>query len=289
MALENDAEAAYRTLLRIRLAKELRRHRVAAGMTLEQVTDALEYSASKLSRIEQGKVGVSRADVEALSRVYGLSADELNALLALTQRTRRRRDVTRGAPDVQMLRSVEALAQRIRMYNPLAIPGLFQVEEYVRSMISVVLPNLDADERRRQVAMRLERQELLRAEHRPTLHVILDEVTVRRIEGTPDVFRKQLHRLIETSELENVTLQIIPFSAGLYGGLTGAFRIFTFPDPQDGELVHIEGLSGESYLHTPDHVAKYSALFEELCRIALTPPESAAFLRAIELGLRSNS
>jgi transcriptional regulator with XRE-family HTH domain len=286
MALDNAAEETSPILLRLRLAKELRRHRVAAAMTLGQVADALECSASKLSRIEQGKVGVSRADVEAMSRVYGVSAEEREALLALTRRTRRRRDLTKGAPDVQTLRSTEALAQRIRMYNPVAIPGLFQVEEYVRSMISVVLPNLDADERRRQVVLRLERQDLLRAEDRPTLHVILDEAALRRIEGTPDVLGKQLHRLMETSELEKVTLQIIPFSVGLYGGLTGAFRIFTFPDPEDDEFVHIEGLSDESYLRRPDHVAKYSALFQELCRVALTPQESAAFLRAIELGSR---
>jgi hypothetical protein len=69
---------------------------------------------------------------------------------------------------------------------------------------------------------------------------VLDEATLRRPVGAPAVMRGQLERLIGVSALPNVTLQVLPFSAGLHAGMDGEFTIFSFSDPADPDLVFIE-------------------------------------------------
>jgi transcriptional regulator with XRE-family HTH domain len=291
MAITDDEDGTSSILLRRRLANELRRLREAAGLTLEEVATQLGCSAAKLSRIETWEVAATIPDVEAMLARYGVDDEKRGELLTMTRQARRRgprRRDFRDLPDVFTLRQFENEAEQIRMYHAVAIPGLFQVEGYARSMISVVLPQLDDEETERHVGLRMERQELLHTEQPPNLHVILDEAAIRRLEGTPHVLGEQVQRLVEVAELANVTVQIIPFAVGLYGGLAESFRIFTFPASEDVDLVHLEGLSVETYLHRPGHIAKYSALFDQLRRIALTPEKSTTFLREIELGAGPN-
>jgi hypothetical protein len=148
-------------------------------------------------------------------------------------------------------------------------------------MLRLALPDLSDGEIEQQVRLRIRRQDLLRGKDPPDFQVILDEAALRRLQGPPYVFHEQLQRLIEATSMENVTIQIIPFTMGLHGGIAGAFRILTFPRSEDLDLVHLEQSSGDIYLRSPDRVAKYRAMFERLRLLALTPEESADFLREI--------
>ena len=57
---------------RRRLRTELRKARQDAGLTQEQVADAMDWSLSKVIRIEAGTVGISTNDLKALLRHYQL-------------------------------------------------------------------------------------------------------------------------------------------------------------------------------------------------------------------------
>ncbi len=272
-------------LLRRRLANELRRLREARGLTLGQTATEFCCSASKLSRLETCQVTATVSDVNLLLNIYNVNGRKRKALLTMARQARKKENTWheyRDAPDVYKLISLERTAELIRIYHSSLMPGLLQVEKYARSTIRAVLPHLDDGETERQVRLRVGRQALLLREGPPRLHVILDEATLRRLEGTPHVLQEQVQHLIEVTEVAKVTLQLIPFTVGLYGGLEGPFRIFTFPDPEDVDLVHLEHPSGEIYLQNPDQVAKYRCLFDQLRLIALSPDDSLKFLHRVE-------
>ena len=90
--------------------------------------------------------------------------------------------------------------------------------------------------------------------------------------------REQLQRLIDAVGMPSVTLQILPFSAGPGGGLVESFRILSFPDPADADLIHLEHQTGDLYLSGVDQLARYSRIFERSRELAFTAERSAAFL-----------
>ena len=285
MTTMDEEQGTSPILLRRRLANELRRLREASGLTLGQAAAELCCSPSKLSRLETCQVGAAVSDVNLLLNIYNVNAHKRNALLTMARQARRKENMWReyrNAPDVYKLISLERTAELIRIYHSALIPGLLQVEKYARSTISVVLPQLSDEEIERHVRLRVERQRLLSVDSPPTLHVILDEATLRRLEGTPHTLHEQVRHLIEATEMANVTLQFIPFAVGLYGGLEGPFRIFTFRDAEDVDLVHLEHPSGEIYLQNPDQVAKYCSLFDQLRLLALSPADSVRFLHGVQ-------
>jgi hypothetical protein len=122
------------------------------------------------------------------------------------------------------------------------------------------------------------RQSLLVTDDPPTLQVVLDEAALHRLVSRRQLIREQLKRLIEAAAMPDVTLQLISFEAGPYGGMTGPFTILSFPDPADPPVVHLEHPTGDLYLDSADQVRRYRILFEDLQAVAATPDESITLL-----------
>jgi transcriptional regulator with XRE-family HTH domain len=276
-----DEHTGSPTLLRRRLAAELRRLRAASGLGIDEVAEHLCCSTSKVSRLETARVAAVQRDVRDLLDLYGVGGERREALLALARRARRREDWWphyRDVPDVRTYISLEKAANSIRVVQPTTIPGLLQVEEYARLTLRHTLPDLPVERIEQLVAARLERGALLESPDPPALEVVLDEAALRRINGNRDLLRAQLRRLIEAAGMPNVVLRVLPFSAGPHGGLAESFRILSFPDPDDPDLVHLEHPTGDLYLDDARKVARYRKLFELAQALALTPPRSTAFL-----------
>ena len=119
----------------------------------------------------------------------------------------------------------------------------------------------------------MHRQELLTQQGAPDFWFILDEATLQRPVGGPEMMREQVQRLIDVSALPNVTLQVLPFSAGLHAGLDGEFTIFSFSDA-DPDLVFIENSGGDLYLEDKERTERYRLIFSHLQAAALNPVES---------------
>ena len=80
-------ESASPLMLRRRLRTELRAARLEKGLTQEQVAKAMEWSLSKMNRIEKAKTGISANDLKALLPLYGVTDEEhTEELLALARR-----------------------------------------------------------------------------------------------------------------------------------------------------------------------------------------------------------
>ena len=272
------------TFPRFQLGKQLRDLRERAGLTTEDVAGHVDCSASTISRIEGGKVGVRRGALLQLLELYRV-IDEAHreTLLVLAKQGKQRGWFARfGDLPATYSRFIglESAAVEMRDYEALVVPGLLQTEEYARALV-VADPAFDADGVETRVRVRMERQSLLAQPEPLAFFAILDESVIRRQIGGPEVMREQRKRLMEMSELRNVTIQILPFSGGAYAGMAGSFAILEFRDTPS--VVYAENLTGDIYQESDD-VRRYSVVFENLRAAALSPLESIKLIDNAENG-----
>lgn len=268
------------TVKRRRLAAELRRRRDEAGMTIEEVAEQLEWSSGKISRIENARVSVLPRDVKFLLRIYGAeeSSEDWETLLALARESRQKgwwRAYGDAIPErYETYVGLEADATALRTYEPEFVPGLFQTEEYARAVHRATMIAVSDEDIERLVAVRMARQDRLRAQDAPEIWSVINEAVIRRVVGGPAVTRAQLGKLVETSRQPNVTLQVLPFSVGAHAGMDGAFMILGFPTPTDPDVVYVDYYTGTLYLEKPQEIQRYTLMFDHLRASALPVGQS---------------
>jgi transcriptional regulator with XRE-family HTH domain len=263
------------TVRRRRLASELRRLREAAGLTIDEVGDKLECSASKISRIETGHVGVTPRDVRDMLELYPIDSDQREALVQLAREARKKgwwhayNEVFTGS-----FVGLESDASSLHAHQALLVPGLLQTEDYTRAVHRAIRPDQPEEEIERRVAARIARQKLLTDAQPPEYWAILDEAVLHRVVGSPAVMRGQLTRMLEATELPHVTLQVLPFSSGAHAGMEGPFLILGFPEQADPDVVYVENTTTGSYLEEPADVYRYTLMFDHLRASALNTTET---------------
>ena len=271
------------TVRRRRLALELRRLREAAKLTCEEVAEQLECSASKISRVETGRVSVSPRDVRDMLEIYGVPELQRDPLVQLARESRQKGWWHAYAdslqPHVATYLGMESAASDIRIYEVNLIPGLLQTEEYARAVLTagaVSSPRADVE---RQVALEMERQRL--AMTSPNVWAVLDEAALRRQVGGPEVMRVQLEYLRELGGLRNVRLQIIPFGGGAHPAMGRPFIILAFGEEADPDVVYLRNLTGALWVENVEEVDRYNVFFNHLQATALSFENSAALMTAV--------
>jgi transcriptional regulator with XRE-family HTH domain len=259
------------TIARRRLRIELRAARDAAGRTHSQTARAMDFSISKIIRIESGQVGVSTNDLRALLGYYGVAEEQARDLLEIAQVARQasRWDPYKDVVSQEFLTYLgyESSASVIRNFEPTVVPGLLQTEEYARQVIAFGrngAANLDRD-----IELRRLRQEILSDSGPVSFFFILDESAICRVVGDTGVMERQLEHLREVAERPQVTLRIAPFRQGLYPHWREAYVLFEFPDPAvEGELFIEEPRAAwfvrEGRAETATTVAAYLGSFLEM-------------------------
>ncbi len=247
----------------------MRRLRLQSGLTREQAGAAIRASEWKIHRLENGQVGFKQRDLVDLLELYGVTdPGEIAALLAIAREANHPGwwhhygDVL--ASWFRAYVDLESAASLIRSYEGQLVPGLLQTEAYVRSVVQGAAPQDTAEEVERRVALRLGRQSLLTRADAPRLWVVMDEGVLRRPVGGPKVMRAQLERLTEAAALPNVTLQVLPFSAGAHPAMVGAFSILRFDDEELPDVVYVEHLTNALYLDKRDDVDQYLHVMETI-------------------------
>ncbi|NIJ12769.1 transcriptional regulator with XRE-family HTH domain [Saccharomonospora amisosensis] len=263
------------TVRRRRLASELRRLRERAELTIDEVGEKLECSASKISRIETGHVGVTPRDARDMLELYGVRGDEQEALVQLAREARKRgwwhayNEVFTGA-----FVGLEADASSLRAFQALLVPGLLQTERYARAVIHAMRPDAADAEIERRVAARMTRQRLLSDPSPPEYWAVVDEAVLRRVVGGAEVMAEQLGRLADVAQLPHVTIQVVPFGAGAHPGMEGPFLILGFPEQADPDVVYVDSTSSGVYLELEPDVRRYALMFDHLRAAALGPDDS---------------
>jgi transcriptional regulator with XRE-family HTH domain len=280
------SETTSPVVARRRLRTELRRARLDAGLTQEQVATAMDWSLSKLIRIENGTVGISMNDLKAILGHYKITDDERTAeLIALSRGARARSwwsDYHDAPPRLVQLIEYESASYIIRNFQPMLIPGLLQTEEYATAMIRNLSPQVTEQELTTGIEMRMKRQQLLEQRETPLMFFIMDEGAVRRLVGGKDAMRRQIQRLLDESGKPTVTIEVVPFSAGAHPGMQGPFMLFEFPDAADDDALYLEGPS-DIRLNRDDaeEISRFRERFELLRELSLGPQGSIDLLRRL--------
>ncbi|MFG1916929.1 helix-turn-helix domain-containing protein [Micromonospora sp. NPDC048898] len=268
------------TVLRMLLGAQLRRLRESSGVTREGAGWEIRSSESKISRMELGRVGFKERDVSDLLTLYGVTEEhERDALLKLARDANspgwwhRYGDVL--PTWFQSYLGLEAAAALIRSYEVQFVPGLLQTREYARAVVLLGHGGAGPGEIDRRVALRMQRQQLLRRDSPPQLWAVVDEAALRRPIGGPTVMRGQLTALIEATKSPHIRLQVIPFAAGGHAAAGGAFTILRFGDQELPDIVYIEQLTSAIYLDKRDDLDYYAVAMERLC-VEAEPPERTA-------------
>jgi Domain of unknown function (DUF5753)/Helix-turn-helix domain len=284
------AEREPPAVLRMLLGAQLRRLREAAGITAETAGYEIRASWSEISRIETGRIGPKRRDVEDLLTLYGVRDQRQRAkVIALARRSGEPEWWTQYndiLPDwFEVYLGLESAAAVIHTFETQFLPGLFQTEDYARVITRLGHQAASAEEIQRRVSLRLTRQELLARQQPPRVWAVMDEAVLRRPIGGVAVMRTQLRRLIEVVELPNVTLQIVPFARSGHAGASVSFSILRFEERDLPDVVFMEQLTSAVYLNRRLDVEAYLEVFSGVSSEAATPERTKAMIWRCLAGL----
>lgn len=275
------------TFRRLLLGRELRGLREAKGLTAKAVSNEMEVAASWVTRIENGQRGVQTRDLKRLFELYDVSDEEKREkLLELSRQAKQQGwwEPYRSTlpPRYTDYVGLESSARAIRNTEVIVVPGLLQTEEYAHHLLTHGMHDFTPEEVRSRLRVRLQRQQnLVDRPEKIRLDAILDEAVLRRQVGGPKVMREQLSHLIESAELDNVTLRLLPLSSGVHAGASGSFVILDFPGAAMAPIPYIETVAGDLYLEKRHDVETCEATWDYLQGQALDPTESVAMVAEI--------
>jgi hypothetical protein len=246
----------------------------------------MDWSLSKLIRIENGSVGISLNDLKAILGHYKITDEgRVAELIALSRGARERswwnayRDLS---PRLVQLIEYESASFIIRNFQPMVIPGLLQTEEYATAMIRNYSPQATEQEVKTAIEIRMKRQQILQQREMPLMFFIMDEAAVRRLVSGQEAMRRQIERLLDESAKPAVTIEVVPFTAGAHPGMQGSFMLFEFPDAEDDDALYLDGPS-EIRLNRDDteEISNFRDRFEVLRKLSLGPTGSIDLLRRL--------
>ncbi|GLW91602.1 transcriptional regulator [Actinokineospora globicatena] len=264
------------------LGAELLRLRELAGLTQDEAAEELGKAGNKISRVESGKIGIDKTDLDVLLELY--EAPEKDRLwcrelarLAKAKRGRPAGETTLylGPRWFRAYRDLETDASEIMRVGTENIPGILQTDDYIRAMFNAQGADAGDHVVDDTLRVRADRRTLLTRDDASRFAFVLSESALRRQFGGPAVMADQLQHLVEVAMLPNVTLQIIPFASQSYEYLSTTFTLFRFGHEMANDIVYLEMYSDAAYLDKPPEVVRrYSELFARLQGVALGPVES---------------
>ncbi|MEU0539364.1 helix-turn-helix transcriptional regulator [Nocardia sp. NPDC005978] len=279
------------TLPRRQLGRYLREGRMQCNMTIAEAAALMEWSESKLQRLETGNAEKIRVlDIRELCRIYDFDDEFSAAVMGLAQQASVKSwwheydDIVPEGFNVYV--GLEASARGLVSYQPDLIPGLMQTAEYARVLIGDYWPDAERDQIDRRVQLKTRRQSLLtRKRHPASLDVIVHETALRRVVGNPKVMAAQLRHVADMSTLPMIAVRVLPFSAGVpIGHSVGPFVILDFGRdggnrPVEPTVVYLENFLGDLYLEKQAAVDRYRQAYQALQRSALDEASSRDLLR----------
>lgn len=271
------------SIQRKRLRTELRKAREAAGMRQGDVAKAMDWSPSKLIRIEGGQVSISTNDLRALLSHYEIKdSRRTTSLLELAKTSRGTSFYDRFGsvlkPGFREYLAYEGAASVIRQYDPVLLPGLLQTEEVGRTILDAF--GLNADDVESAWTVRQHRQEVIHdREDPPEMSFVLDEAALRRQIGRDHrTMIRQLQQLNEYGALSNISMRVLPFSAGAHPGMAGNFIMLEFDEADLDDLVHLESVDDIFIRDDGELIGRYLDRFERLEALSLSPEDSVVFI-----------
>jgi len=270
---------------RVRLA--LRELREAAGLTQAQVAEATDFSLSKVIRIENGDVTIAPNDLRALLPLFGVTAVERVETMVADAKTARSRPRNQWWSEARFkdhipeaLRSFvqfERTAVTLKLFGNYLVPGPLQTESFARAVLQRWQDKGRFSLSATDVEMRLEarmrrRAALLGRADGPEIHVLMDESTVLRLNGSAKILADQLADTLSLANAGKIVLRIIPFDS-LEAPLPtiGTFDLLYLDSSRSDEdaVIYYERDVHDGIIEDPAEAAYYRQTFEKMWESSL--------------------
>jgi len=287
------AEDVSPTVARRHLRLALREAREAANLTQLDVAEAMEWSLSKIIRIENGDVRISPNDLRPLLNLLNVKDKAAVAdLLAFAKvaRTRQRTAWYQSAEfrphmtDALMrLIEYEAEAQEIRYYQMHFMPGALQTAAYTHANFSKFEDDeIPAATRHFRTEAREHRRDLVLSRLGDLrMFALFDKSVFHRTLGGPEVFLEQLIFLLDLAVAGKVNVRMIPFTSS-HTPLTNnaTFELYTLRagDPSSDVLYRETGLLDE-IVDGGTAAMKHHERFDKIWRVSATEEDTIDFMR----------
>jgi transcriptional regulator with XRE-family HTH domain len=275
------------------LRAELVRLRKERELTQQQVAKEMEWSPSKLIRVEGGGSSIAKVDLDALLTKYGVTSESHRERLHALNRGAKETAWWAAYKDdvsAEYLSYVgfEAGAAFIRQFQIGVIPGLLQTADYAEIVNSV--DQIGPETLRTLVRLRMQRQsELSKRSTPPRQYFVLDEGVIRRHVGIRRnrlIMPNQLRSIADRAEQDHlVTVRVIPFETGAHPGLIDSFTLLEFEAGLPDILFFDANRAAVMVTGDDPEVPKYAVHFEELLEDALSAEASIKLMRAVADGM----
>lgn len=265
---------------RRRLSAELRRLRAESEMTLFEAAKQAGMGKSNLSKIEQAESRTIPAPtLDKLLDLYQVE-ESTRATLHELARLGGKKGWWAHYRNLmpQILADFEAEACALRTYQAQVVPGLLQTPQYADAVFRANEVR-DDDEVAQRVAARVTRQGVLHRENPPKFLALIDEAALRRLVGSVQVMQEQLSHLVNMASRPNISIYVLPFSAGAHPSTEGSYVIMDFLDPRDASIAYLETPVTSMYLEEGHEVGTFEDMFRSTQSCALTAAQSLNLIR----------
>ncbi|MFS4095941.1 helix-turn-helix domain-containing protein [Streptomyces sp. AF1A] len=265
------------TARQARLGLELRKLREAAGLKATEAASLLGVNSVQMSQIESGISGVSEQRVRRLAANYACCDEGLiDALVTMaTDRTKGWWEEYRGILPAayQDLAELDHYAVFRRDVAVIHIPGLFQTEDYARALFGYMNPEFPADEVDLRVEHRMKRRVVIEGSEPIPYDTVIHEAALRIKVAGRTASRTQLRRILEMSEADHITVQVIPFALDDFAGAGGTMVHVGGPVPRLDTVVR-DAPHGTAFVDSEAQLEHFRALFRRVKEEALPPEQS---------------
>lgn len=251
-----------------RLLQHLRKQ---AGLTQQELGDAIGYSVEQVASVEQGRRPAKAVFTTAAERVL-----DAGGVLEVLQDEVDRAKLPRFFRSFALL---EAEAVSRCSYDPLLVPGLLQTEAYARTLFAGHCPPLSEETVDQHTDARLSRQKLLTRVPMAELSFIVSEEALQNPVCDGDVMRAQWQRLLEVGAQRNVEVQVMPASPGFHSGLNGPFVVLETNEHR--QLGYVESQEVGCVVRDPAEVSSFGLRYGKLRSQALNAIESARLIERL--------
>jgi transcriptional regulator with XRE-family HTH domain len=254
---------------------EVRRARMAAGLTLADLAATVPCDASTVSRVEAGLLTPTERFAVACDEAFPYMAGWFSRFCHDSHKW--------AGPHPPWFRDwveIEERATEIRWWEPLLVPGLLQTPEYARALLSSWRRD-NGDDIEAKVTARIERQAILDRSNPPELRALLDESVLRHCVGDASIMAGQLDHLAEMGRRPNVTIQVVPEAARAYAGQSGAFAVATMGDGP--HAVYQEGAVRGMTVLDVGMVNQAAIMFDDLRDEAFSRSRSLEFIAEVAM------
>jgi transcriptional regulator with XRE-family HTH domain len=246
-------------------------------MLLRELGAAIGRDIGSLSRWENGDRTPKPEQVAQILTALGVIGNQYDEIMSLAYRTDESHWVSTSLPELrqQMIAYVdcEQNATTIVEVAPLLVPGILQISDYIRAIMSA--GEVPVSEVASRVAARLGRADVLTKSKPAQLTVLLGQGALKQDIGGKEVMARQIRHLLKMAKRPNIDLRVVPEYRGWHPGLEGEFSII-----ESGSLTTVFVGTRKSILilHEEGDVDTYKRAVNRIANVALDLEASFAFI-----------